>query len=472
MTDSAIPKGALGHWWAQGARTAFLLRPRWGGLHLSPWVLALLLVVPWAASVLLERLFIEGPARFFWQALTYGWMGTLLSVWCCWFLSAAGQAEDPEAPSPAALFGMLSAQALPLTVMVSLLFLPMLQLGMFQPGSPGLVIGQVTWCFVMAWMFGAPALVLWRSGTRRVMPRVGALTVLLFVMLLSHWLVPNRHWYPAPAPAGDSADEKEEPAWLTQEVMEQQTSLMEHTLQSLAPQRPGVVDLYVLTFAPYASQDVFRHESGVVATVMGERFNAKERTVQLVNHVQTRTQLPWATPLNLQRAIRQVARVMDRKEDVLFIHLTSHGARDGKLSAAFWPMEVEPMTPQKLKAWLDEAGVRYRVVSVSACYSGSWIEPLSDDGTLVMTAADAEHTSYGCGSRSELTYFGRAMYDEQMRSSFSFEKAHAAAREVIEKREKEAGKADGYSNPQIFVGARVRERLKALEEQLKQAAMR
>jgi hypothetical protein len=145
------------------------------------------------------------------------------------------------------------------------------------------------------------------------------------------------------------------------------------------------------------------------------------------------------------------------------IHLTSHGGRDGKLAAEFWPLDVDSLTPQLLKTWLDEAGIRYRVISVSACYSVSWIEPLSDPGTLVMTAADASHTSYGCGSGSELTYFGRALFDEQLRHTASFEKAHAAAPIVIEQREREAGKSDGYSNPQIRVGDRIRARLAELE---------
>jgi len=48
----------------------------------------------------------------------------------------------------------------------------------------------------------------------------------------------------------------------------------------------------------------------------------------------------------------------------------------------------------------------WRVISVSACCSGSWIAPLAGDTALVMTAADADHTSYGCGRRSELTFFG------------------------------------------------------------------
>jgi hypothetical protein len=118
-----------------------------------------------------------------------------------------------------------------------------------------------------------------------------------------------------------------------------------------------------------------------------------------------------------------------------------------------------------IKGWLDAAKIRYRIVSVSACYSGSWIGPLATAGTLVMTAADAEHTSFGCGRQSELTYFGRAMFDEQLRRTWSFEDAHAAARASIEQREREAGKTDGFSNPQISVGDDIRAQLERLAKE-------
>jgi hypothetical protein len=84
---------------------------------------------------------------------------------------------------------------------------------------------------------------------------------------------------------------------------------------------------------------------------------------------------------------------------------------------------------------------------------------------LVMTAADATHTSYGCGSRSPLTFFGQAMYVDALKETWSFQQAHAQARQLIEVREKEAGKTDGYSNPQIREGAAIGEVLKRLEAQ-------
>ncbi len=294
-----------------------------------------------------------------------------------------------------------------------------------------------------------------------------AVLLLAGVIVLAPLSQPLRYWYPD---RPDGADKGPEPLQLTQAMLEAQTQALTDTLAAVAPRRAGAIDLYAITFAPHASEDVFLRESRLVASVMEQRFGAAGRSVQLINHRDTITQSPWATPLNLKRTIDRMAQQMDRDKDVLFIHLTSHGGHSGHLSAEFWPLAVDSLTPQALKAMLDGAGIRHRVISVSACFAGSWVEPLADPDTLVMTASDADHTSYGCGRKSPLTFFGRAMYDEQLRSTWSFEVAHAEARRVIEQREKEAGKTDGYSNPQIRVGPAIREHLARFEAQRRAAA--
>lgn len=59
------------------------------------------------------------------------------------------------------------------------------------------------------------------------------------------------------------------------------------------------------------------------------------------------------------------------------------------------------------------------------------------------------------------------MYAEQLRlHTLSFEAAHAAARPIIDAREQEAGKTDGYSNPQISVDDGARRQLALLVERL------
>jgi Peptidase C13 family len=157
---------------------------------------------------------------------------------------------------------------------------------------------------------------------------------------------------------------------------------------------------------------------------------------------------------------------MDLEKDLLVVYLTSHGGSDFKLAASHWPLEVEALTPQALKQMLDKAGVRNRVIAVSACFAGGWADVLANDHSLIMTAADATHTSYGCGSRSELTFFGRALFDEQLRKTHSFEQAFNRAVPIIKQREIDADKKDGFSNPQIRIGSQIRPFLKALEQRL------
>jgi hypothetical protein len=475
-----LPRGALGAWWLQGFRTALLMRADWRGLQATPAIVACLFLVPFALAVLLERLTIVGAAIFYWPTLLSSrWAGTALLILACWLLlrgprRSAGDntGNDTASPDAAALFAMLCAQGLPMLVMLSLLFVPMARSGAHGGAGNSTELAWLawgSWWLACGWIFLSQAVLLWRAGTR-LAPRLGALMIVAATLVANQWLNRAAYWYPSRAETAEGEDDAAPRFKLTQELVEQQSQLLQTRLQALAPQRKGTIDVYTLTFAPNAEEEVFRRESAMVTDVMTTRFDSAGRALQLVSHHDDPASFAWATPVNLQRAIARMAALMDRDEDVLFLHLTSHGARNGQLASSFWPLEVDSVTPAMLKGWLDAAGIRHRVISVSACYSGSWIAPLSDPDTLVMTAADADHTSYGCGRRSPLTFFGRAMYDEGLRKTWSFEEAHAAARTVIEQREKEAGKTDGYSNPQIAMGERMRATLAALAKQRSAAA--
>lgn len=455
-----LPRGALGAWWAQGVRSALLMRPRWDLPPVTPLLLALLWLVPAALGVLVERLMIDGPADFFAPALLgVGWVHAVVTAMACWAV-----ARSPQAPAPPlALLAMVLAQSMAFLVFSALVLAPLAREGAFQPDSPLFGTARGLWMLYLGWFVAAPALLLWRSSRASVGARLGVIGAFAAASLAADLYSPLRHWYPArvEAQAADTAAAFR----LTPETFEAQAAALQAQLQGLRAQRPGHIDVYAITFAPDAEAEVFARESAMVADVVQQRFAAEGRVLQLVNTRDPAVPAAWATPRNLERAVARIARLMDREEDVLLLHLTSHGGRDGTLAASFWPLDVESLTPVRLKAMLDAAGVKHRVISVSACYSGSWIAPLADDDTLVMTAADAQNTSYGCGRHSELTFFGRAMFDEQLRQGATFEAGHAAAREVIAGREKAAGKSDGYSNPQIAMGPRIRERLQALTAQ-------
>lgn len=438
-------------WLREGARSAVLLPPRWAGLHAGPGLAFLWLAAAWALNFGFDWASVDGPAALYTPALMQGWLRVALLAGLCWALveRAGGSARG------GAVFTLLMVQSC-ILVVGSQLYTQALWAGWSK------VLGldvTLLWYLLLAWWVLAASVLVWRASAASQGARALGVAAIAAASVASSQWETGRAWYAAAPNDGPP------PLALTQPLLEAQALVLPSQLQALAPQRPGVVDVYALTFAPYADEDVFLRESAMVSEVMQQRLGAAGRSLQLVNHRNTATELAWATPLNLQRAVHGIAERMDREEDVLFIHLTSHGAKDGQLAAAFDPLSIEPLTPALLKAALDEAGIRHRIVSVSACYSGSWIAPLQGDHTLVLTAADAQRTSYGCGTRSELTFFGRAMYDELLRrETLDFETAHAKARELIAQREKEAGKDDGYSNPQIAMGGGMRAKLRALAQ--------
>ena len=205
-------------------------------------------------------------------------------------------------------------------------------------------------------------------------------------------------------------------------------------------------------------------EVGVIADLLEQRFDAHGRTLKLVNNRATLADTPIATLTSVRRALAAIGERMNPAEDVLILYLTSHGSEKHRLSVDLWPLELDAIDPQALRAALDESGILWRVVVVSACYSGGYVEPLRDEWTLIITAASAKRQSFGCGAASDFTYLAKALFDEELRKTHSFETAFAQAKQTIAAREKEKGFV--ASEPQIYVGAQIRDKLKALERRL------
>lgn len=443
-------------WLREGLRASILLRPRVNGAQPTPAQLLALLLLLAALEIGLSRFEVAGAAEFDLRGWLTPWWATaavVLLVWCA--LAWAGRS------GVSAWLALWTAALLPAS-------LASLAIGIAQTRdalpawvTPG---GWSAWAIYLGLWLWTMAIAL-RLAAHLGAARRGLLVLaagLLAILALTTWYFPDRPWR-----ADESQALGEQPRFvLSQQVFEAQQAAWDKAVAALAPERPGVTDVYGLVFAPYAEEDVFLRESTMVARLLAERFDAAGRVLQLANHADTAETLPWATPLNLRRAVDALARRMDPQHDLLVVYLTSHGASDFQLAAAHPPLAVESISPGELREALDGAGIRHRVIAVSACYSGGWLGPLGGDHALVMTAADAEHTSYGCGRLSELTFFGRAVFDEQLRKTHSFEQAFAAAVPLIRQREDAAGKPDGFSNPQISVGEQIRPLLRQLEQRL------
>ncbi len=243
-----------------------------------------------------------------------------------------------------------------------------------------------------------------------------------------------------------------------------QPGLLARELEAVAKERPGVVDVFFIGMAGYGNQDVFMREVDAVTRLMRERFDAGGRVIRLVNNPKTVYDTPIASLTHLKAAFARVREQMNTEEDVLVLFLTSHGSEQHRFSLVLQPLQFNELDPVALRKALDDSGIRNRVVVVSACYSGGFVEPLKDENTLVIAAAAPDRNSFGCSNEAEWTYFGRAFFDEALRKTYSFVDAFELALPVIASRE--VAEKFEPSRPMMHVGAAIKERLAALAGRL------
>lgn len=236
----------------------------------------------------------------------------------------------------------------------------------------------------------------------------------------------------------------------------EQKPLLDKSLAALQPGTPGRIDMYLLAVGGDGSQEVFRREVDFVRAAFAERFGTAGRTVALVNSRNTLATLPMATVTSIRAALQAIAARMDRDEDILFLFMTSHGSRDHELVLNQRGMPLRGLPAARLGELLRESGIRWKVVLVSACYSGGFIAPVKDERTMVITAARRDRRSFGCADENDFTYFGRAFFKEALPGAKSFGQAFEKASSLVDEWERadaaKTGKpapADHHSLPQI-----------------------
>jgi hypothetical protein len=237
--------------------------------------------------------------------------------------------------------------------------------------------------------------------------------------------------------------------------------LMGDALEGLAPQRPGELDVYLIT-ASLWGDPVFEREATQVEEILRPHLGAQGRSIVLSAGGQGERRYPAATPDNIAAAIGQVGALIDPAEGMVVVFITSHGTSDGSIAIREHNRLGASMRPTHLRDLLAQAGVRNRMVIVSACFSGAFIAPLMDDNTIVLTAAASDRSSFGCQPQRDWTFFGDAYFNRAVREGASLLDAFDGAKRQIERWEREQNLSPP-SNPQRFVGSHAAELLRRAE---------
>jgi hypothetical protein len=217
-----------------------------------------------------------------------------------------------------------------------------------------------------------------------------------------------------------------------------QVEKMAAALAAIPPQRKGVTDTYILS-ASLWNDPVFENEAKEAATILGRRFDALDRTVVLSAGRGANTPRTYAaaTPNNFQAALGKIGKTIDPNEDLVVIFVTSHGSPDGAVAIQEKNRMGGALRPFNLVQSLAAAGIRNKVLIVSACFSGNFILPFDNPNTVVLTAAAADKTSFGCEPQRDWTYFGDALFNHALRGGESLIDGYDEALVTISKWEQD-----------------------------------
>ena len=293
------------------------------------------------------------------------------------------------------------------------------------------------------------------SQGRAVLGGLG-LAVLLWMMTgaafvnASLWYTPD----PEETAEGPNAD--------VEASLYEQPARIAASLAAVAPHSGPAPQAYLLGFAGVGEQRVFSEEIQLASKVLGNRYGSAPRSLLLINDQRDLDSHPLATVTALERALHGLAARMNPQEDILFLVLSSHGSQDATIAVSNGGMELNPLDADTLADALQESGIRYKVIIISACYAGSFIPALSDENTIILAAAAADRTSFGCGSDRDLTYFGEAFFRDALPKTTSLRQAFTLAADALARRER--AEHETPSKPQAYYGAAISARLEAMEK--------
>jgi hypothetical protein len=422
-----------------------LLRRRWPPDFVAGFdVVAALVVLNLAVWALLDRLHAERHAEFVSDAL-FGWACyLLLGLLACALIA---RAQSRAAPTRPLLAVALSVAPFVLTLLWLLGDLN----AVAQHPLTGAAVAILYLALLALRVLGAA------FGPLRLRPALLAVALVLASPWMIGWLdLDTRLWVlPDTSEAQDDLDPGEAEA-----LLYDQPARIAAVVERVTPSEPPTPHAYFVGFAGDAEPEVFSREAQFARQVFATRFGSADRSVLLVNDAGDRDSWPLASLSGLSQTLKLLATRMDPDEDVLVLFLTSHGSADG-LEVRNGSLPLAQLAPEDLRQALDDSGIRWRVVVVSACYAGVFVDALKNDTTAIVTAADAAHSSFGCQEDRELTWFGEAFLKDSLPGSASLEEAFAKASGLIARREDAEHQV--HSNPQLFVGAQMRDKLRALE---------
>jgi hypothetical protein len=405
---------------------------------------------------------------------------TLCGIWLCSWVAIDWWERQPEPVFYAGGVPMLAWYALAICGLAALLRWrshPAPSLGHTLPLSLGLVLpflllltldsyldGGWFWCAaVLVALYALVYLARGLQGLTGQSQRAAAVAGLIFIGTFI-WLSDSLNAIPDVwNPRETDAAARDESLAERETALFEQADRIDEALESIHRDESPHAEAFFLGFAGVGDEKVFAQEIALASRVIAERYDIGDRRLSLINDERDLGSAPLASVTGLKYALRGLAARMKLDRDVLFLSISSHGSADPVIAVSNSELPFNDLTQKDLAEALRESGIQWRVIVISACYAGAFIDSLRDARTIVITAAAADRTSFGCSSDSDLTYFGAAFYRDALPGAQSLREAFEHAKIAIAAREKAEGITP--SNPQAYFGSEIESRVAAMSPQ-------
>ncbi len=346
---------------------------------------------------------------------------------------------------------MLSLGLVPLPLLLAALAAPWL--------SPLWQCVAATAVLIYAFFYLARGLHAFTGESQRRAAFAGIAFLTAFIWLTDALdVIPDVWAAPEVAEAADGGDSHAD----AETVLFEQPTRIDQALAAIHSDASPSPKAFFLGFAGVGEQKVFAQEIGLASRVLSERYGMEGRALSLINDQRDLERAPLASVSGLRYTLRGLADRMNLDRDVLFLVISSHGARDPAIAVSNSELPLNDLTDEDLAEVLSDSGIEWRVIIISACYAGGFIDALKNPRTIVITAAAADRTSFGCSNEADLTYFGEAFFRDALPEAHSLRDAFDRAKSAIAQRERRE-RVDA-SKPQAYFGAELEAKLAAMKD--------
>jgi hypothetical protein len=219
-----------------------------------------------------------------------------------------------------------------------------------------------------------------------------------------------------------------------------------HQVADAAP--PGARRLFYVGIALYSEM---WSQNDVVDLAAKLQSTANYHVVPVIasNVIGTEKSYPIAGDTEIRSLVNNAAE-QARPDDLVFVDISTHGGR-GVLASKLDGNPPTMVSARALAELLAPLAGRPTIVVISACYSGSLINDLRAPEWIVITAARADRSSFGCVATARHTFFGEAELHAFGQRDRSLRQVFSIILEDVARMEQE--KHYTPSDPQISIGA-------------------